>query len=80
MTDMRLGFTERQLLVLYRKFYGEEYPCDGSADSHAKAQAMCYLLQRAGFFVGEFGFMWDPAIYERADAEAAVQKPSGMDS
>ena len=56
-----LSFQERRLLVLYRKFYGANYPAvnGDNQNAHVKAQKMCYLLSLVGVGVGNYGFVWD---------------------
>lgn len=56
-----LSFPARRLLVLYRTFYGDDYPsaAAGNQNAHVKTQKMFYLLRLFGVNVGDYGFVWD---------------------
>lgn len=56
-----LSFQEQRFLVLYRKFYGSNYPAltEDNTNAHVKAQKMCYLLSLKNVDVGKSGFVWD---------------------
>ena len=57
-----LSFGEKVILVLYKKFFGEEY--DGSDDAKVCVQNMCYLLSLMNFRIEGFYYTWnDPDCY-----------------
>lgn len=60
-----LTFEEKIILVLYKKFYGEEYSINEQCaqkeltDKHVKAQKLCYLLSLYGLEIGGYNYSWD---------------------
>ena len=70
---LELGFDERCLLAAYERICGEPYPCDGSAESHARMQAVAYLLQMAGLdFSDDCCFTWNGWLYDEARARGGM--------
>lgn len=58
-----LTFEQKVILDLYKRFFGCQYPTEGSFDDktqvHVNAQKMCYLLKMDGIDIGDFGYSWN---------------------
>lgn len=63
-----LNFQEKLILILYKKFFNENYDCQdrgkneqGITQKHINAQKVGYYFSSMGIPVGDYSFSWDTA-------------------